>query len=160
MWKKSWRIVGVIGAQTPVKLNLHKQIRCLLRQFRPLRLRRVRTCGVGVHLPVFPLGRTLCKPKFPFGLHILVVGKLPVDSVEPRPLLWRNTTGETGRGLAPRPVYRHKNTSFFQMVTANCRRGNFQAKKMTAFCRHKKLSRKSMMVLSISSSFPGSDCTG
>ena len=33
---------GVIGVRTPVKRNLYGQIRCLLRQYHPLRLRRER----------------------------------------------------------------------------------------------------------------------
>ena len=131
-------------------------------------------CGAGeraglvVALPGFPLGRSLRKPKFPLGLHILVVGKLPFDAVKPCPLRWGNTAGRLGRGLALRHFHWHGKHLFFSdgdgKLRCFCRHGWLRSKKrdgtFSRFCRHMKLSRKSMMVSSIPSLSTGSGCTG
>ena len=78
-----------------------------LRQYRPLRLRRGRTVGVGSSPVGFPLGGAGHKPELPLDLHIFVVGELAVDAVEPRPLRWGNTAGGPGRGLAVGHIHRH-----------------------------------------------------
>jgi len=86
----------------------------------------------------FPLGRALRKPKFPLGLHMLVVGKLAVDAVKPRPLRWGNTAGGPGRGLALWHFHRHGKHLFLSDGDGKLRR----------FCRHGWLRSKSVTALS------------